>query len=45
MDKITITDLTETGLAKYNIKVVDGKYVWDVSKYPGYTNYKMIVNY
>ena len=30
--------------AKYNIKVVDGKYVWDVSKYPGYTNYKMIVN-
>ena len=45
MAKVTITDLSETNLINYNIKIVDGKYVWDVSNYPGYNNFKMIVNY
>ena len=45
MTKVVITDLSEVNLINYNIKVVDGKYVWDVSNYPGYNNFKMIVNY
>ena len=45
MTKVTITDLSETNLSNYNISIVEGKFVWNVSKYPGNTNYKMIVNY
>ena len=45
MTKVTITDLSEINLSNYNISIVEGKFVWNVSKYPGNTNYKMIVNY
>lgn len=45
MTKVTITDLSEINLSNYNISIAEGKFVWNVSKYPGNTNYKMIVNY